>query len=88
MTAHTDHPLRLESVAIPKGWKLVPVEPTDAMVRDGGEAVIGYYADFVATSSNPKDQNTMRQAYVDASRAYRAMLAAAPSPTADERQGK
>jgi len=36
------------AVAVPEGWKLVPVEPTEAMLDRGGEAVEnGYFGDRV-----------------------------------------
>lgn len=50
-------------VAVPEGWKLVPVEPTDTMVA------VGY--DTVNSRTYP-DQKATRQAWV-------AMLAAAPA---------
>ena len=55
-----------DTAKVPEGWKLVPVEPTDAMVAGGYRA----YAS--------------RLSYDMARTTYRAMLAAAPSPSGVE----
>ena len=52
----------------PKGWKLVPFEPTDAMIECGCRALGALYGQY------------------GASEAYRAMLAAAPTPPVSEDQ--
>lgn len=64
-------PPAVEPVALPEGWKLVPVEPTDAMIDAGDEineagAAWSGYAEIPAS----------------AEKHYRAMLAAAPTPPA------
>ena len=50
----------------PEGWKLVPFEPTDAMIECGCRALGALYGQY------------------GASEAYRAMLAAAPTPPVSE----
>ena len=50
----------------PKGWNLVPFEPTDAMIECGCRALGALYGQY------------------GASEAYRAMLAAAPTPPSTE----
>jgi hypothetical protein len=53
---------------VPEGWKLVPVEPTPAMVENGCNEVIA----------------PIPTAVHKAAAVYRAMLAAAPSPSVNE----
>lgn len=55
--------------AIPTGWQLVPVEPTQAMMEIGGSSC--------GTARNGRDPLTARGT-------YRAMLAAAPKPPTGE----
>lgn len=54
-----------EVVRVPDGWKLVPIDPTYGMSKDGGESARKYLEE---TGDNSP------------SVIYRAMLAAAPSP--------
>lgn len=75
-TAHTDHPLRHYDrtcpacneppahITAPEGWKLVPVEPTPAMLNQGIHA-------FNETLGTP---------YTRLDAEWAAMLAAAPQP--------
>lgn len=63
--------LRERGALVPDGWRAVPVEPTEAMLRDG-TAKMRYLL------KNP-------QVYPRAYSCYAAMLAAAPAPTTGER---
>lgn len=55
---------------VPEGWKLVPPEPTDAMLAEVDEEVGGHcYSCSVWKAS-----------YDDCRRVYAAMLSAAPTP--------
>lgn len=54
---------------VPQGWKLVPVDPTLAMVRAGRDTPLAGEAD----DDSPEDYRCV----------YRAMLAAAPEPPTD-----
>ena len=60
-----DH-LRGVTKMVPQGWKLVPVEPTLAMIRAGRDTPLAGEAD----DDSPEDYRCV----------YRAMLAAAPQP--------
>lgn len=68
-----------EGSATPDGWVLVPTEPTEAMIvatKDAFAEVNGIIAFCAARGSHPgglKDKDCMKNA-------YRAMLAASPSP--------
>jgi hypothetical protein len=62
-----------ERQAVPSGWKLVPIEPTDNMLDDGHEALddrhhTGRFGECPGLK------------WSDAKACYQAMLAAAPSP--------
>jgi len=63
-----------QASTIPEGWKLVPVEPTDDMVRLGGENT-----DSIDWSDASQDEP-----YELAEKVYRAMIAAAPSQETGE----
>ena len=65
-------PAPAAGVAVPDGWKLVPVEPTVDMIGDGGMAM---FKSDMATGMNPREATIA---------VYRAMIAAAPSPKAGE----
>lgn len=60
--------------AVPEGWKLVPIEPTDEMEQRGGEATHG-----IEWSDAPDDAP-----YELAIGIYRTMIAAAPSPEGEK----
>lgn len=60
------------TAAIPEGWKLVPVEPTEDMLDEVDEEVGGYC--YSCSKSIASDD--------DCRRVYRAMLAAAPGGAA------
>ena len=62
--------LRASPASAPEGWKLVPFEPTDAMIECGCRALGALYGQY------------------GASEAYRAMLAAAPTPPVSEDRNK
>ncbi len=65
-----------EPTPIPAGWKLVPVEPTEEMIKHGNHAI--YEAELhedMATEEIPNYRATF---------AWTAMLAAAPTPEAWE----
>lgn len=75
-----------ERAAVPEGWKLVPVEPTDAMLS-AAAATPGIKAIDSAST-----MHQLRGNKIDSSvwggrsplqQAYAAMLAAAPQPTAE-----
>lgn len=72
LTFYTDH-LRGATKMVPQGWKLVPVEPTLAMIRAGRDTPLAGEAD----DDSPEDYRGV----------YRAMLAAAPQPPADHLRG-
>ncbi len=57
--------------AVPQGWKLVPVEPTKGMLREGGNA-----GDWSGRSLGAEDEC--------ATEVYLAMIAAAPQAPAKE----
>lgn len=57
------------SAALERGYRLVPVEPTDEMVARGGDGIDGH-VDY------DKDDLTISEE--DALAAYRAMIAASP----------
>lgn len=61
---HKDHPVRLlytappsqASAWVPEGWKLVPVEPTPAMLRAGAHQAVGalpIYRAMLASAPTP-----------------------------------
>lgn len=66
--------------AVPDGWKLVPIEPTEDMIIKGFESAPSMLF------SNPDDWDAYvsmsgcRRAAYKASRSWAAMLAAAPAP--------
>lgn len=62
--------VQAEPAAIPDGWKLVPIEPTEAMLSDVDEEVGGHCYSCSAWSAS----------WDDCKRVYAAMLAAAPTP--------
>ena len=66
--------LQTASVAVPDGWKLVPVEPTDEMVR------AGINTPCVDSGNDADDQPQ------DYRNVYSAMLAAAPHPVSGEQK--
>lgn len=51
----------LDSITVPEGWQMVPVEPTSAMVvaglEHGGIAAGLAYADMLAAAPKPGDSN-------------------------------
>lgn len=51
----------LDSITVPEGWQVVPVEPTSAMVvaglEHGGIAAGLAYADMLAAAPKPGDSN-------------------------------
>lgn len=53
------------ALAVPEGWKLVPIEPTVAMLNAGEDTFISTY-----TGTPTSDPDTV----------WAAMIAAAPSP--------
>ena len=63
---HLLHHVEASPASAPEGWKLVPFEPTDAMIECGCRALGALYGQY------------------GASEAYRAMLAAAPTPPVSE----
>ena len=68
-------PTAVEPVTVPDGWKLVPVEPTEAMI-DAGDEINEAGAAWSGYSEIP----------ASAEKHYRAMLAAAPTPPASTDQ--
>lgn len=65
--------LRSEASRVPEGWKLVPVEPTDAMTAAG-------FSPFLAA------HDPMFSANEPCRPIYRAMIAAAPLPASPDTQ--
>ncbi|MCP1440476.1 hypothetical protein J3D56_003912 [Erwinia persicina] len=59
--------LTAEPVAVPEGWRLVPLEPTVEMIN-------------AAQSSTAWDRVDFWEGFYDDKAAYQAMLAAAPTP--------
>ena len=53
-----------EDEAVPEGWKLVPIEPTVEMLRDGANQCLNFYSE--------------KGPYPRSRAVYRAMLDAAP----------
>jgi hypothetical protein len=66
-------PVAPAQAQVPEGWKLVPVEPTELMVLDGGQAHAGQYG---ATYSDCSAAHHI----------YDAMLSAAPLPPAPTKE--
>lgn len=62
--------VKVETAAIPEGWRLVPIEPTEAMLSDVDEKVGGHCYSCSAWSAS----------WDDCKRVYAALLAAAPTP--------
>ena len=68
----------------PKGWKLVPEEPTISMIKEGRRAMSVYYANLKRRGKKlpvripDYEKYTMR---------WKAMLAAAPDAPVDQRIG-
>lgn len=69
--AAIDQSRRQHRAAVPEGWKLVPVKPTEEM-EVAGSAAETVHVECVA--------------YADAAIIYRAMLAAAPPPPAPSQE--
>ena len=63
--------------AVPEGWMLVPVEPTQEMVRAAGASIYG--SPYEKAVEWCKEEKFECSAY-EGTEAYRAMLAAAPHP--------
>ena len=56
----------------PIGWKLVPIDPTEAMIEKAAGPLIGERGDLDFEIASCEQS--------DAVRTYRAMIAAAPTP--------
>ena len=72
-----------DSPEIPKGWKLVPVEPTEEMHDAGKNA--HYEAETRTSDADAWSLTGFAHRGVRASYVYRAMLAAAPQPPTAEK---
>lgn len=65
-----------QQVAVPQGWKLVPIEPTRDMEDAAGESIYGYSRE---KAIDWVKEDKFESAAYSGVAAYRAMLAAAPS---------
>lgn len=69
---------------IPEGWKLVPVEPTDEMLDAAARASMQHLIDCIRDPDQAKELGSEKSVRLTYGSRYRAMLAAAPTPPAQD----
>jgi hypothetical protein len=80
MWKHIHEQEAANSLAIPDGWKLVPIEPTESMVIDGFESEPDKFFSDKNEWKAYKEMSGCQQAAHRAKLCWAAMIAAAPKP--------
>jgi len=70
-------------VAVPEGWQLVPIEPSDAMLDAAARAGMQHLLDCIHDPAKIKEMGSERMVRLTHGSRYRSMLAAAPTPHAE-----